>query len=397
MLLKKKAIDFSIILEFSLLLIAKPKARPIKVMKIRYLFFAVLFFKLFLIFSCSKKEKTLKPTYKQLTESVYASGSILPKNEYKVYAMADGLLIQSLVQEGDTVKANQALFKIESDIADARFSASKEVYQVSKQNLSQGSPVLRELEIALQNARIKYEQDSINHQRYKNLYEQNATSQVEYDRYATTFKISKNDFLSRKANFEKVRNQLYVDLQNAESQYKINAKDGSNYVVRSTIDGLVFEIYKAQGEAVRRNEALALIGDKKHVYLKLSVDELDIHRIVLGQEVLVKVDAYQDKIYKAKVSKIYQVLNKQEQSFRVDADFMEDFPYNFAGLTAEANIIIQQKNKTLTIPKFALVGMDSVLVKKSGELVKTKIQKGVETLELVEVLNGLSEHDEIVY
>ncbi|GAB4110135.1 MAG: efflux RND transporter periplasmic adaptor subunit [Thermoflexibacter sp.] len=328
---------------------------------------------------------------------MYASGSILPKNEYKIYAMADGLLIQSLVQEGDTVKANQALFRIESDIADARFNASKEVYQVSKQNLSQGSPVLRELEIALQNARIKYEQDSINYHRYKNLHEQNATSQIEYDRYATTFKISKNDFLSRKANFEKVKNQLYIDLQNAESQYKINAKDGSNYVVRSTIDGLIFEIYKAQGEAVRRNEALALIGDKKHVYLKLSVDELDIHRIALGQDVLVKVDAYKDKIYKAKVSKIYQVLNKQEQSFRVDADFVEDFPYNFAGLTAEANIIIHQKDKTLTIPKFALVGSDSVLVKKNGELIKTKIQKGIETLELVEVLNGLSEQDEIIY
>ncbi|WP_245764004.1 efflux RND transporter periplasmic adaptor subunit [Thermoflexibacter ruber] len=382
---------------FSLLLIVKTTSRPIKVMKIRYLFFIVLFFEFFLIFSCSKKEKTLKPAYKQLTESVYASGSILPKNEYKIYAMADGLLIQSLVQEGDTVKANQALFRIESDIADARFNASKEVYQVSKQNLSQGSPVLRELEIALQNARIKYEQDSINYHRYKNLYEQNATSQIEYDRYATTFKISKNDFLSRKANFEKVKNQLYVDLQNAESQYKINAKDGSNYVVRSTIDGLIFEIYKAQGEAVRRNEALALIGDKKHVYLKLSVDELDIHRIALGQDVLVKVDAYKDKIYKAKVSKIYQVLNKQEQSFRVDADFVEDFPYNFAGLTAEANIIIHQKDKTLTIPKFALVGSDSVLVKKNGEVIKTKIQKGVETLELVEVLNGLSEHDEIIY
>jgi multidrug efflux pump subunit AcrA (membrane-fusion protein) len=366
-------------------------------MKMRYLFFATLFFEFLLISSCSEKEKTLKPTYKQLTESVYASGSILPKNEYKIYAMADGLLIQSLVQEGDTVKANQALFRIESDVADARFNASKEIYQISKQNLSQGSPVLSELEMVLQNARIKYELDSVNYYRYKNLYEQNATSQVEYERYATTFKISKNDFLSRKKNFEKVRNQLYIDLQNAESQYKINAKDESNYVVRSNIDGLVFEIYKVQGEAVRRNEALAMVGDKKNVYLKLSVDELDIHRIALGQEVLVRVDAYKDKIYKAKVSKIYQVLNKQEQSFRVDADFIEQFPYNFAGLTAEANIIINQKSKVLTIPKFALVGSDSVLVKKKGEIIKTKIQKGLETLELVEIIDGLSEHDEVIY
>ncbi len=366
-------------------------------MKMKCLFFTALFFEFLLISSCSEKEKTLKPTYKQLTESVYASGSILPKNEYKIYAMADGLLIQSLVQEGDTVKANQALFRIESDIAGARFNASKEIYQISKQNLSQGSPVLSELEIALQNARIKYELDSVNYHRYKNLYEQNATSQIEYERYATTFKISKNDFLSRKKNFEKVRNQLYIDLQNAESQYKINAKDESNYVVRSNIDGLVFEVYKVQGEAVRRNEALAMVGDKKNVYLKLSVDELDIHRIALGQEVLVKVDAYKDKIYKAKVSKIYQVLNKQEQSFRVDADFIEQFPYNFAGLTAEANIIINQKTKVLTIPKFALVGSDSVLVKKKGEIIKTKIQKGAETLELVEILDGLSEHDEVIY
>jgi hypothetical protein len=37
-----------------------------------------------LLIGCSKKQKELNPETKQLTEAVYASGNLVPENEYKV-------------------------------------------------------------------------------------------------------------------------------------------------------------------------------------------------------------------------------------------------------------------------------------------------------------------------
>ena len=79
--------------------------------------------------SCQQKSETASPTYKSLTEAVYASGNVFPKNEYKVVANADGYLQQQLVNEGDVTKANQLLFSLESLSQDARAEAAANIYR----------------------------------------------------------------------------------------------------------------------------------------------------------------------------------------------------------------------------------------------------------------------------
>jgi len=75
--------------------------------------------------SCKKSENTnTSPQYKSLTEAVYASGNIYPKNEYKLTANADGFLIKQTAFEGDVVGKNQLLFQLESASQEARLEAS---------------------------------------------------------------------------------------------------------------------------------------------------------------------------------------------------------------------------------------------------------------------------------
>jgi multidrug efflux pump subunit AcrA (membrane-fusion protein) len=352
---------------------------------------------LLFLFSCGKTEKTTRAQYQELVEAVYASGSIVPKNEYKVFSLADGTITQKLVSEGDVVKAGQALFQIAGDAQEARLRNSQENLRLAQSNYQDNSPVLRELKIALENAKIKLKNDSINYFRYKSLYENQASSKADYDRAGLSYQTAQNDYVGRRNNYEKVKNDLYLNWQNAQSQYVINAQDESNYLISSRIQGKVYGIYKEQGEVVKRNDVVALLGDDKSVYLKLSVDELDIPKVKIGQEVLVKIDIFKDQVFKAKVSKIYPRLNAADQSFRIDAEFIGDAPSNYSGLSIEANIIIQKKNKALTLAKSLIFNGDTVIVKRNGKTEKIKIKKGLETLDKVEVLGGISEKDEIVF
>jgi len=236
----------------------------------------------------------------------------------------------------------------------------------------------------------------VNYMRYKNLYDNKATSQSEYDRALLSYTTSKNDYLARKSNYGKVKNQLYIDMKNAESQYKVNAKDEDNYQLRSFINGMVYEVYKQRGETVRPNDPVALVGDMKELYMKLKVDELDINKVKVGQNVLIKVDVYKDKVFKAHITKIYPKLTKEDQTFRVDAVFDGATPEAYYGLSVEANIIISQKEKALTIPKTSLIGSDSVMVQTDKGFEKIKIQTGAEDLEYVEVVSGLNANAVIV-
>ena len=355
--------------------------------------YGLLFFS---AFSCQQKTETTSPTYKNLTEAVYASGNVFPKNEYKVLANADGYLQQQLVNEGDAVKAGQLMFSLESLSQDARAEAAANIYRQSEANYADNSPVLTELEVALRNARTKLENDSVNYFRYKALYEQNAAAKADLERTELAYRTSKNDVAARQKAWARTKNQLYVDLQNTRSNFKVNLREGDNYRIRSIEAARVYEVYKKVGELVRRGEAVALLGNPNNVYLQLAVDETDFAKLKVNQEIVLKMDAYGDKVFKAKVTKIYPKLNKVDQSFRVDADFVGEVPEAYYGLTVEANIIISENPKALTIPKSYLVGNDSVWIEEGKEKKKIKLQKGAENFELVEVRGGLTEKSVLV-
>ncbi len=363
------------------------------------------FFKIFCItfplwgiggFACKKSTQTTSPTYKPLTEAVYASGNIYPKNEYKLIANADGFLVKQYISEGDNVGRNQLLFTLESASQDARLEAASNILKQSEENLSANSAALRELEAQIKISKTKLDNDATNFDRYKDLYDKNATTKVEYERTKLSYETSKGDYEAKQITLQRTKNQLYVDLQNSKSNYRVNAREGDNFRIKSFEAGKIYEIYKKQGELIRRGETVALMGDANAMYIQMNVDESDFAKLKIGQEVLIKTEVYGDKTFKAQITKIYPKLNRADQTFRVDAEFVGETPQTYYGLTIEANVIISQNPKVLTIPKSYIVGSDSVWVDENGNKKKIKIVKGVENMEFIEVKNGLTEQSKIL-
>ena len=73
----------------------------------------------------------------------------------------------------------------------------------------------------------------------------------------------------------------------------------------------------------------------------------------------------------------------------MDADFTEPLPGGFSGLALEANIVIRQKEKALVIPKAALLPGDSLTIKTAEGIRKIKVVRGIETMDEVEIAEGL--------
>jgi multidrug efflux pump subunit AcrA (membrane-fusion protein) len=357
------------------------------------IFLSVLLIVIFVLAGCGKKEKSTQPSFRPMVEAVYASGKIIPADEYKVFAFSEGYLTEKLVKEGDSVRKGQLLFRIESNEQNLRTANAMELYETARNNTA---PALEELQKNLSNIRLKMLDDSVNFVRYRNLWQNNATAKIQYDRAELAYQSSKNEYQATQNRLQKLRNQLTADVVNARSQYLINREQQNKYAIQSLMDGIVFEVYKEQGEAVRRGDAIALVGDKKHFIMNLSVDELDINRLQLGQEVEAQMDVFGEKVFKGKVIKIYPMLNKADNSFRVDAEFDENPGNLYSGITVEANIIISKKEKTMTIPKDFIFGKDSVKIKEEGKTKNIKVRKGVENLEWVEILKGLDEKTVIV-
>ena len=352
---------------------------------------------LFVLFAgCERTPEGTSPAYRELTEAVYASGSVYPRNEYTVTADATGVLQQRLVNEGDSIHRNQLLFVLESATEDARQQAAANAYRQARANLGANSPVLAELEAQVRNAHTRVSNDSINYTRFRDLYNQNATSRAELERAELNYTLSRNTLRAQFNTLQRSRDQIRLDVANNRSQLVSSEVAGRNTRVRSFVDGKVYEVYKEPGEVVKLGEQLALVGSGKQLFAQLAVDESDFGRIRTGQQVMIKADVYPNKVFEARVIKIYPKLNRADQSFRVDADFIGERPDAYYGLTVEANIIISQNKHVLTIPKSYVMGTDSVWIEQDGKPQKIKFHKGAENFDLVEVKGGLSETTKLV-
>ena len=119
--------------------------------------------------ACKKSDALAKPEYRALTEAVYASGNIVPRKEYKVFAMADGVVTAKLVSEGSTVQDGDALFRIDNDEQAARSNAAREVFRTAQSNYGGSSPALAESEAMMRSAGSKFRNDSAQFARMNDL------------------------------------------------------------------------------------------------------------------------------------------------------------------------------------------------------------------------------------
>ncbi|MCY7351923.1 MAG: efflux RND transporter periplasmic adaptor subunit [Cytophagaceae bacterium] len=347
-------------------------------------------------FLACKKVQTTTPQIRPIVEAVYASGKVMPADDHKIYAQAEGVVLAQLVSEGDIVKAGQPLFRLESTSQQARLSNADAVLQQAQANLSGNSPVLREIETQIASLATHAADDSANYVRYQNLWRENATARINLDRAALAYQTSRNEWIAARQRLQRTRNQLRLDLSNARTTARINATDAANSTVRSDLDGTVFEVYRKQGEAIRRGEPLASVGRGGAYYLQLWIDEQDVSKVAVGQEVVVKMDLHRGQVFKARIRKIYPTLNAENQSVRADAEFTEAPPKLVANAAVEANVLIAKHDHALTIPK-ALVQNDSVLIQNAaGKPEKIRIRIGIETTDYVEVLGGLTKDSRLM-
>ena len=349
---------------------------------------------LFFLVAC-KQQEVVKPEIKQLTEAVYASGTLVPENEYKVVASTDGFLESAFVNEGDSIQKGQLLFKLSNDNQQAQLQAAAQLVQKTLPVTGNQSPAVIEIENRLEAVQIRLENDKRQYERYKNLLDQDAISPSTYEKYMLQYQTTAREFASLEQQLHHQRLSAALQLQQASNQLQIATVFRANGMIKSFSDGVVFEVLKQTGDMVYPNQPIALIGSGKMI-AKLLVDEDDFEKIKKGQKVLISMDAYPGKTFSATLHKIYPLLNKVEQSFRVDAMFDEQLPAKVYGLNIEANIVIKEKVPALVIPKQAILKGDSVLIREGDQTVAIKITRGVEDKNWVQVTTGLHSISQLI-
>lgn len=343
-------------------------------------------------FSACSRPQQVHLSRKDIVETVYASGKITSLEEYSLFAFSSGAIHQKLVKDGDTVRKGQLIYIVEHDVADKKYEAALTNYRHSEINLSATSPLLNDLRLALQNAEIRLKNDSLTYCRWKSLWDSGIGTRSNLDNAYTNYQISVNLKYSATQKYASALHDAQLAMSNAGSQLQSSRKELNDYFISSDRDGVVYQTLKEAGEGVRAGEPVALIGGAGRRIIRMAVDQEDVNKVQPGQKVVLKTDLTGNKVYEARVTRLYPTMNEADQTFRVDAEFTGDMPPLFIHGSVEANVIIRVRPAARVLQRTAMADDDSVWVLDKGKEKKLAVQTGITSPEYVEIIGGLDEN-----
>ena len=346
---------------------------------------------MFMISACSRQETAL-PAKKNIEDAVFASGYTEQENNYTVSAKVDGILVSLPVKEGDAVTKNDLIAVIENEVQNNQLQDALAVYNDAVENAGPGSPQLEHIQTQIAQAQQQLEFDKDNYLRYKTLWDTKSVSKLDFEKAELQYETAKSNLLALQKQYTEVQNTLQLSVERSRVQVKTQRSLLQDYELTTGESGEVIQVFKKQGELVRRGEAIARIGSGDYI-IRLFVSEDDITKVDIGQFVAVHINTYPDQTFAAKITKIYPAFDETEQSYIVEAQFEELPEKMFSGTQLQANIETGSRKNVLVIPT-AYVSRGSYVQLENGK--EKQIETGSKNSEWTEVVAGLSEEDVIV-
>ena len=141
-------------------------------------------------------------------------------------------------------------------------------------------------------------------------------------------------------------------------------EDLRNSTIVSPMDGLVLSRDVEVGDAVSsililgsQATLVMTLGDVSEVYVKGKVDEADISKVYMGQRARIVVESLKDKKFEGKVTKISPMGVEKDNvtTFEVKVSIQNPTGELKANMTANAEIILEEKQNVLQLPEAAVV------------------------------------------
>lgn len=186
-----------------------------------------------------------------------------------------------------------------------------------------------------------------------------AVAESDYQRYVL---LQQRGFASEQLMSQQraARDTARAAVAQAQAQVATARTDLDRSVIRSPIDGVVVDRQVNVGQPVASSLQAATLfviaQDLSRLQANITVDEADIGDVREGQSVRFTVDAFPDREFEGRVSQVRQqgVAESGVVSYTVVVEADNPGRQLLPGMTANAEIVLEQRENVLRVPNTAL-------------------------------------------
>ena len=366
--------------------------------------------------------------------TVSCTGQIVSNLDVEIKSKASGEVVKlpfdvsDQVKKGDLLveldpvdeqrKVNQA--KISLSSSQARLMQSKVSLETATENLTMEAKIAKS---ALKAAQASANDVFAKAKRMQELLDKKLASQEEKDTAVTSSiqtevalenaQLRVSDLKVKARNLEIKRQDIKLaeaQVENDKINLSLAEQRLADTKVFSSLDGVLSERNIQIGQIISSGISnvgggtlLMVLSDLSRLFIDASVDESDIGKVTLGQDVKITADAFPGMRFHGKVERIatrgVNISNVVTFEVRVEVQGKNKALLK-PEMTTNVNIIIAEKDGILLVPEQVLSykkGEVFVRVSKNGSMeerqVKTGLSDGVE----IEVIEGLNLGETVAY
>lgn len=346
-----------------------------------------------LLVGCQQQFEDTTPIRKDVTEAVFASGKLVADGTYNLIAKSDGYVVAMGFEAGDIVQKGDVLAVIENVETKVNSQGSKELFELAKSNTEQQAPALSQAQVSIDMARAQLAQDSLQAERYRTLWQQNSVARIDYERAVLAENNARNNLESALKTYKQLEREAEQQLINSRINYQVSSESLQQVKVKAVVGGKVYEKYKEVGDYVGRGTVIATIGHPTHIYAEVQIDESSIAKVREGQPAIIQLNTNPDQPLQAVVSEILPTFDVASQSFTTHLTFVDPLEFRIIGTQLQSNIVVEQMDNALLIPRKFLDYNGYVQLKATGE--KVPVETKTVSNEWVQVLDGIDDTTEL--
>jgi HlyD family secretion protein len=340
--------------------------------------------------ACGKQMEETKPIRKDVTETVFASGTLEANATYSLTALSDGYLVDVSFKENDIVKQGQIVATIDNKQNLLNNESATALYDIAQQNTSSNAPLIAQAKIAAATAKQKMDFDLEKTERYKKLADANSIAKIDYENTVLQYQTSKGNYENTLEIYNQQMQQANQQVVINKAQKKVNTVVSGFNQIKAVYSGKVYKKFKQKGDFVRQGDVIATIGDANFIYAKVSLDESSIAKVKVGQEAIIQLNINKNKNYKGRFAEIMPTFNEETQSFTCKIYFIDTLDFNIINTQLQVNIITGVHKNALLIPRKYLGFGNLVTIKGSEKPIKVATK--FVSSEWVQVESGIDEN-----
>lgn len=295
------------------------------------------------------------------------TGSIYPLYQYIVAPKVSGRVMEINVRIGDWVESGEVIARID----DAEY----------QQDVLEAEANLRISQANLAESKSQFELAKQELDRVRSLQEKGIASPSELDAAAT--------------NHEALESR--VELARAQVEQRLAALNSAKIrlgytVLRGTEPGFVGERFVDEGGLLATNSPVVSVIGIDTVIVRTTVIERVYGQIELGQPAQIEVDAYPDKSFGGKVSRLAPMLDQASRVAQLEVEVANDSQLLKPGMFCRVNVVLAEKDSAQVVPSRSVVRRGEsegiFLVDQEGSTARyVPVELGITTPEMSEVLS----------